>query len=423
MAIDTSIVAPGASVTGMSSYSNQFEVPWHEDQTQTITATMTSTKGKLDGLSGYRQDTNTGVGSNVWMGQGTLSETVTTRFTNSEGGAAAVRDLKIAFSDLNRTSSYTERMQLIINGQSVTLTGPVTTLADGTTITFANNRDGDYELVNGGIQGKVGRSTDFGDQRSPKPHEVGFLTISSPNGLSSVGVSYGATKGSIFGKPNGFLYSMYLDKSTADSCLPPPCFARGTLILTARGPVAVEELRAGDLVETRDNGLQPIRWIGGTVLTGLNNRPHLLPIRIAAGALGGGAPGSDLLVSPQHRVLVRSAIAHKMFGTNEVLVAAKQLLQVEGIEIATDMTEVEYFHILFDQHEIVTSNGAASESLFTGPMALAGVGSAALEEIFEIFPELRNRDYTPEPARLLASGRMGRKLAVRHTRNRKPLTM
>lgn len=201
------------------------------------------------------------------------------------------------------------------------------------------------------------------------------------------------------------------------------CFARGTVIATDRGLIAVEDLLAGDLVQTRDNGLQVIRWIGCSRLRHLTRVPHLAPIRIKAGALGDNVPSADLLVSPQHRVLVRSNIAQKMFGTDEVLVAAKQLLQIDGIDIADDLAEVEYFHILFDQHEIVFSNGAETESLYTGPMALAGVGSAALEEIFAIFPELRDRDYTPEPARVLASGRMGRKLAVRHNQNGKPLVM
>lgn len=202
-----------------------------------------------------------------------------------------------------------------------------------------------------------------------------------------------------------------------------PCFARGTLIETARGPVAIEALVAGDMIVTRDNGLQPIRWIGsrGLTVAELAAAPDLRPIRIAAGALGGGLPLTDLVVSPQHRVLVRSNIAQKMFGTREVLVAAKQLCQIDGIDIATDMATVEYFHMLFDQHEVVISNGAETESLYTGPEALKSVGRAARDEIFAIFPELRDAVDAPVAARPLVSGRMGRKLAVRHVQNHKPL--
>lgn len=201
------------------------------------------------------------------------------------------------------------------------------------------------------------------------------------------------------------------------------CFTRGTLIETDRGAVAVEDLAVGDLVMTRDNGLQPIRWIGSKALSAnaLAGNEKLRPIRIRRHALGANIPAADLLVSPQHRVLVRSAIARRMFGADEVLVAAKQLCQIEGIDIAHDASGVEYFHILFDRHEIVISNGAETESLYTGPEALKSVGPQALEEIFTLFPELRERDYTPVPARQLATGRMGRKLAVRHRQNNKAL--
>ena len=201
------------------------------------------------------------------------------------------------------------------------------------------------------------------------------------------------------------------------------CFTRGTLIMTDKGEVAIEGLQVSDLVVTRDHGLQPIRWIGSRKLRSseLGVLPKLRPIRIKAGALGDGVPSSDLLVSPQHRVLVRSKIARKMFGTDEVLVAAKQLVLLDGIDIATDMQEVEYFHILFDRHEVVISNGAETESLFTGPEALKAVGKAALEEIFTLFPELEDPNYVPQPARFLPSGRKARKMGMRHLQNNRPL--
>lgn len=202
-----------------------------------------------------------------------------------------------------------------------------------------------------------------------------------------------------------------------------PCFAAGTLILTARGEVPVEALCAGDMVVTRDHGARPIRWAGSRRVTaaGLARNPRLRPIRIRAGALGAGAPSCDLLVSPQHRILVRSRIAQRMFGTDEVLVAAKQLLSLEGIDIAEDVAGVTYVHILFDRHEVVISNGAQTESLYTGPEALKAVGPAAQEEILTLFPELRQGGHVTEPARVLASGRTGRRLATRHAQQGRPL--
>lgn len=203
------------------------------------------------------------------------------------------------------------------------------------------------------------------------------------------------------------------------------CFARDTQIMTDRGPVAVQALGKGDLVMTRDAGPQPLRWIGRQRLssTTLNAAPNLRPVRIRAGALGDGMPAQDLLVSPQHRILVRSRLALDLFGADEVLVAAKQLLSLDGIEIADDLPEGEYFHFLFDDHQVVFANGAEAESLYTGPQALKAVGQAALDEIYAIFPQLRDRhpDERPEGARLLLSGQQGRRLAARHAAEKRPL--
>lgn len=109
-----------------------------------------------------------------------------------------------------------------------------------------------------------------------------------------------------------------------------------------------------------------------------------------------------------------------MFGTDEVLVAAKQLCQMDGIDLAQDLDGVTYVHFLFDDHQIVVSNGAETESLHPGAQTMKSVGPAAREEIFAIFPELRGGAERPA-VRLLTSGRMGRKLAVRHHQNGKAL--
>ena len=200
------------------------------------------------------------------------------------------------------------------------------------------------------------------------------------------------------------------------------CFTKGTLIKTIDGERPVDELAQGDLVWTKDGGYQPIRWIGHTKLGSdvLNDNENLRPIRIKAGALGLGRPARDLIVSPQHRVLVSSRIARRMTSEDEVLVGAKFLLQLNGIDVANDMDEVTYVHFMFDQHEIVQSEGAETESLFTGPEALKSVPAEAREEILSIFPELMHAELSETPpARMLLSGRQGRKLAQRHKANRR----
>lgn len=201
----------------------------------------------------------------------------------------------------------------------------------------------------------------------------------------------------------------------------PVCFTRGTFIETANGLVPVENLQKGDLIVTQDHDLQPIRWISSQHMSAesLTKNPKLRPIRIRAGALGRGSPNTDLMVSPEHRILIRSEIAQRMFGADEVLVAAKHLQEIDGIEVAADVAEVDYFHFMFDRHEIVVANGAASESLYGGPQALLSVGAEAREEIFTLFPELRNTDpdNAPAKARAFVQGQDARELADRIAQN------
>ncbi|MDB6453331.1 Hint domain-containing protein [Falsirhodobacter sp. 20TX0035] len=203
------------------------------------------------------------------------------------------------------------------------------------------------------------------------------------------------------------------------------CFVKGTLIETDRGKIPVEDLKVGDLVMTADHGLKPIQWVGSKKLDGfdLQATPNLHPIRIRQGALGDGLPTADLVVSQQHRILVRSKIAMRLFGASEALVAAKHLTLLEGIDVLDTVREVEYFHFLFDGHQIIFAEDTATESLYVGPMAKKGVGPEALEEIYALFPELR--DYKdgvlPEPARPFVPKRMAIKIAEKHVEKNRAL--
>ncbi len=200
-----------------------------------------------------------------------------------------------------------------------------------------------------------------------------------------------------------------------------PCFVRGTIITTKNGAVPVELLKIDDMVLTRDNGYKEIRWIGSKTIGGntLRNNKNIRPIRIQAGALGKNLPSEDLFVSPQHRILIKSEITVRMFDTAEVLVAAKKLTDIEGVTRVDSCEEVEYFHFLFDQHEIVYSHSLPTESLFTGKQALMSVGEAARKEIFYLFPELNRKDHLPNPARPIPEGKKLKKLLYRHVKNRK----
>ncbi|WP_170331859.1 Hint domain-containing protein [Ruegeria arenilitoris] len=203
------------------------------------------------------------------------------------------------------------------------------------------------------------------------------------------------------------------------------CFASGTLIETLRGPVRVEDMKVSDQVLTYDHGYKPIRWVGSRHLSGaeLDAQPRLKPIMIRADALGVGYPKQDLIVSPQHRVLVSSTVAMRMFDRKDVLIPANKLLSLDGVDVVEDTPDgVTYFHFLFDTHEIVWSNGTPTESLFTGPEALKSVSAEAQQEIKDLFPDCCDPQFEALSARYIPKkGKLMRKLVERHQANQKPL--
>ncbi len=160
------------------------------------------------------------------------------------------------------------------------------------------------------------------------------------------------------------------------------CFTRGTMIETDTGEIVIEELSVGDMVLTKDNGLQELRWIGSRKVPAMDK---LAPIMIKAGAM---ANDRDLLVSPQHRMVVEGWKPELLFGEREVLAAAKHLINNDTIYVQAG-GDVEYFHMLFDKHQIVYANGAASESFHPGEEGMSALADDARDEIYTLFPELR----------------------------------
>ena len=101
-----------------------------------------------------------------------------------------------------------------------------------------------------------------------------------------------------------------------------------------------------------------------------------------------------------------------------MLIPAKKLLALPGIDIDLEADGVEYFHMLFDTHQMVWSNGAVTESLFTGPEALKAVSPEVREEIVSLFPEIMQPDFVPTPARIIpAKGRQLDNLVRRNIKN------
>ncbi|MFT6932709.1 MAG: Ca2+-binding RTX toxin-like protein [Paracoccaceae bacterium] len=161
------------------------------------------------------------------------------------------------------------------------------------------------------------------------------------------------------------------------------CFAQGTRLMTPYGARRVQEIKVGDLVLTRDHGPQPVRWVGQRQLFA---DAKLAPITFQPGSLGNQR---KLRVSPQHRMLISDYRTQLLYGEEEILVAAKHL--VNGTTVIQDAPcNVCYFHLLFDTHQIVFAEGVATESYHPGSYSLPGLDPQAREELLTLFPALRS---------------------------------
>ncbi|MFN6924712.1 MAG: Hint domain-containing protein [Tabrizicola sp.] len=163
--------------------------------------------------------------------------------------------------------------------------------------------------------------------------------------------------------------------------------AHGTLIDTPDGPRKIEELRVGDLVTTLDNGSQPLRWTGSRAIPRevFLRRPELRPVLFEAAACGNTRP---LLVLPGHRMLLHDWRAEVFFGEDQVLIAAKALVNGSTIRQVVPHAQATFCHLLFDRHEVILAEGALSESFHPDQAGLAALEAAQRQEIAALFPHM-----------------------------------
>lgn len=168
------------------------------------------------------------------------------------------------------------------------------------------------------------------------------------------------------------------------------CFTPDTRISTSDGAKQIRNLRPGDRILTRDNGPQPVLWMGHRRMSGarLYAMPHLRPIRFKANSMGLYRPDEDLLVSPQHRMLVKGVAAQALFNTSEILVAAEDLVNDHSITVDHQMREVTYVHLLLEQHNVVFANGLETESFHPSNTALDNIDPSQRVGLLKILPEI-----------------------------------
>lgn len=185
------------------------------------------------------------------------------------------------------------------------------------------------------------------------------------------------------------------------------CFTPGTRLETPDGPTLVEELVAGDKLITKDAGAQEILWVGERRVSGarLYAMPDLRPVRIREGALSEGRPDGDLIVSPDHRMLVTGAAALALWGEKEVFVAARDLIDDHGITRDLAAKSVTYIHLMLADHHVLVANGVETESFHPGAADLGAIPEMQRLRLFDVLPDL---EFEPE-----AFGPMSRRVLNR----------
>jgi hypothetical protein len=250
------------------------------------------------------------------------------------------------------------------------------------------------------------------------------LTEGAGSGATATGTGSQTTASEA---PQGYTYqwdetgAVFLREHTADTMV--LCFDGRTRIETPKGSCAVQDLTIGDLVATLDHGMQPIKWIHKTIVSRdhLTKHPNACPILIKKGSLGVGHPKTDLVVSPQHRVLLRSTICERMFGCAEVLIRAKALVGWDGVSVQAPRDDLTYVHILLERHELVFANGHPCETLFPGEIVFEACDGRDRARLEAIIDGLEQKGVRIEMARPLVSTKTTDRLLQRHEQNKKQL--
>ncbi|WP_099824646.1 Hint domain-containing protein [Oceaniglobus indicus] len=227
---------------------------------------------------------------------------------------------------------------------------------------------------NGVIRGNTGDT--FDGSRITAVYVNDTVTIRPSDGgpdITYTGTTFYTANGARAFTPRGnavleegtFVRSTYVNYSTQISVnqFGPTCFGPGTKIATVWGAMAIEEIREGTLVQTADNGLQPVRLVISRAETGVG---RCAPVEILGGALG---DHGTLRLSQQHRVLQGGWRAELFLGASEVLIAAKHMVGRPGIALAPCRSIV-YRHLLFDAHQVVFAEGLPVESFNPGDAVL-----------------------------------------------------
>ncbi|MDA7428177.1 Hint domain-containing protein [Primorskyibacter aestuariivivens] len=169
-------------------------------------------------------------------------------------------------------------------------------------------------------------------------------------------------------------------------------FARGTLLDTRDGPMAIEDLMPGDFVESSE-GAQPILWIGSTMIApgGFPDMPAASGlIRVMPQSFGVARPTNDVLLGPWAGLLHNPPQLRQANGKGHVLTPLKDFIDGDTVVRVTPPSAVRVYHIVLRRHAAVRVSGLEVETYHPGPGVIDKLGQNGLQLFLSLFPHVKD---------------------------------
>lgn len=165
-------------------------------------------------------------------------------------------------------------------------------------------------------------------------------------------------------------------------------FARGALVSTPRGPVAVEDLSPGDMIAPAAGGAVPVVWIGSVTVRPDPSGEGVPLVRVLADSFGPGRPLADLVMGPGARLLSRPRQLRARIGADGVLSPVHAMSDgVHAIRMLSRQP-VTFYHLALRRHAVIVVNGLETESFHPGAGFERGLDPASLRQVMAGFPHL-----------------------------------
>ena len=270
-----------------------------------------------------------------------FSEFLVLNGTASVGNLSDILDIVVYAGGALAAATTSGNNGFVLEGGAVSLSTTATSLADN------------FEVVNRSTVDLTSLPYQPGETVQLTPNNSGTVQTYSATIRSAQGATLFTFDSVQAGSSSGTPLVTVSQDAHGDTLVSMACYTPGTAILTPSGERAAGDLRIGDVVTALDGSAKPIVWIGRRSYGGrfLARQPHLLPVRIQAGALGGGLPRRDLLVSPCHAMFL-----------DGLLVPASSLVNGATICQDTRADRVDYVHIELAKHDVIFAEGAPSET-------------------------------------------------------------